>query len=524
MVGFQAGKGASPIEELGMVAETRHWTVMGKRVAAPLLALALLLAGRPAVAQQEDRFAGVRATIERALASTSVASITVAVAKDGKILWEEGFGFADREANRKADAHTMYSLASISKPITATGLMMLVEQGKVSLDKPANDYLGRGKISGLAGDARQATVRRVLSHTAGLPLHYQFFYADQSYRPPTMDETISRYGNVVFAPGSLYEYSNLGFGIIDHIVERVSGQPYAAFMRNQVFLPLGLTHTSIDIAPGLEQYAAQRYDAQKRPIPFYAFDHMGASAVYSSAHDLVRFGMFHLKNKSPEQKPILKDATIDLMHTRVPPAQYGLGWGILDNDLGFRRVSHTGGMPGVSTVLNLYPSENLAVVVLTSSGAPTGAIAQEIAAAILPAYADSLRARRAQLASGPPAAGGRAGQPPSQLNDVAGEWVGTLKTWKATVPFRLSIGSNGEVFATVGDQARVAVNQPALRNNRLSGRFTSVMPTDDVQRWAHTLALGLQLVDGVLKGQVSAQTSTEVVYYSLASYAELRRQ
>src|SRR5439155_21219821 len=120
----------------------------------------------------------------------------------------------------------LFSLASISKPITATGLMVLVQRGKVSLDRPANDYLGVGKLTGLAGDAGGATVRRVLSHTAGLPLHVQFFYSNEGVRPPTMDETIARYGILVSAPGETFRYSNLGFGIIDYIISRVSGQSY----------------------------------------------------------------------------------------------------------------------------------------------------------------------------------------------------------------------------------------------------------------------------------------------------------
>ena len=483
--------------------------------------IGLTVATQPSRAQQTDRFSSVRASIERALASSGVASAAVAVAKDGKIVWEEGFGWADREAKRRSTPNTMYSLASISKPITATGLMMLVEQGTVSLDKPANDYLGRGKLTGLAGDATQATVRRVLSHTAGLPLHYQFFYADQSYRPPTMDETIARYGNLVFAPGALYEYSNLGFGIIDHVIERQSGRPYADFMRSQVFLPLGLTHTSIDIAPGLEAEVAQRYDARGKVIPFYAFDHMGASAVYSSAHDLVRFGMFHLKNRLSEQRAILKDATLDLMHVAVPPAPYGLGWGV-GEDMGLARISHTGGMPGVSTALNLYPTENMVVTVLSSTGFPTGMIAQDIAAVLVPKYADTLRARRAFQAQ--QAGGGRGAPPPSQLNAITGEWSGTLRTWKTTGPLRISIRPDGEVSVSLGNEARAVVNQAAFRNNRLSGRFSGQIPTDDAGRWPHTISLGLQLVDGMLKGQLSAQTSTEVVYYSLASYAELKKQ
>jgi len=178
-----------------------------------------------------DPFDAVRASIRKQLVETEMPSLAVAVARDGKILWEEGFGWADREKRLPASEHTMYSLASISKPITATGLMVLVEAGKVDLDRPVNDYLGSAKLRARVGDAAQATVRRVANHSSGLPLHYQFFYADEPYRPPSMDETILRYGNLVTLPGEKYQYSNLGFGVLDYVIARVSGNSYPDFMR-----------------------------------------------------------------------------------------------------------------------------------------------------------------------------------------------------------------------------------------------------------------------------------------------------
>jgi CubicO group peptidase (beta-lactamase class C family) len=477
------------------------------------LLLAATLLPAPLVGQAADRFATVRGTIRRFLDSTGTASVAVAVAKDGKIVWEEGFGWANRERRIRADQHTMYSLASISKPITATGLMVLADRGLVDLDRPANDYLGLGKLTGLAGDAAQATLRRVLSHTAGLPLHYQFYYADRGYPPPSMDETIARYGNLVFPPGRLHEYSNLGFGIIDHIIARVSGQTYPDFMRTEVFLPLGLTRTSIDIGPGLEPYAAERYDDRQRPIPFYTFDHVGASAVYSSAHDLVRFGMFHANNRLAEQRAILKPATIDEMHRPVAPASYGLGFRVAPDDMGLLRYGHGGGMPGVATTLNIYPAENLVVVVLTNGGDRPEVIAQDLAAAMVPRYADSLRARRAR--SSPP--------PQSTVIPAAvvGEWEGTVRTWDRSVPLRLEVRANGEAFAWLGDQSRAVVNQLVFANDRLTGRFAGAIPTADVARWPHTIQVGLELIGGVLKGQVSAQAAG---FYSLASFTELRRR
>ncbi|MBX3147499.1 MAG: beta-lactamase family protein [Gemmatimonadales bacterium] len=479
-----------------------------------LLFLAVVAVAPGAAAQGTDRFAPVRATIKRILDSTGTPSIAVAVSKDGKVIWEEGFGWANREKRIPATQHTMYSLASISKPITATALMVLVDRGIVALDKPANDYLGVGKITSLAGDASGATVARVLSHTAGLPLHYRFFYNNLPYGAPSMDEAIGRYGSTVFPPGQIYEYSNLGYGIIDHIVERMGGQTYADFMRNEVFLPLGLTHTTIDIGPGLEEYAAERYDGRGRPVPFYAFDHAGASAVYSSAHDLVRFGMFHLKNKLPGQRQILKPETIDLMQRPIAPANYGLGWNT-SSDRGHRRFSHTGGMPGVSTVLHMYPDQNVTITVLTNAG-PSGLIAQEIAAVMLPGYADSLKAQRAQ-ATQPP----RRDFTPS--SDLVGEWTGTLRTWQRTVPLRLLIKPDGDVHVWLASQPRAILNNVWFNNGRLSGRFAGTIPTDDAQLWRHDVLLGLLHGNGTLRGQASAMSTDELNMGSIASYVDLRK-
>ena len=165
----------------------------------------------------------------------------------------------------------------------------------IDLDKPINDYLGDVKLNARIGNANDATVRRVGNHSSGLPLHYQSFFSNEPYQKPSYDETILRYGNIVMIPSEHYQYSNLGFGIIGYVLARVSGESYPDFMRQAVFLKLGMTHTSVDIGPGLEKFPAIRCDSKVAPIPFYDTDHPGASEVYSSAHDLVRFGMFHLR-------------------------------------------------------------------------------------------------------------------------------------------------------------------------------------------------------------------------------------
>ncbi len=478
-------------------------------------------AARNSVAAARDQFDSVRAVIRRAI-DGGLPSIAVAVAKDGRIIWEEGFGMANRERGIRAGPHTMYSLASISKPFTATAVMKLVEQGKIQLDRPANDYLGAARITGLAGDASRVTVRQVMSHTAGLPLHWQFFYSNADYRRPEMDTTISRYGIVVYPPGTVYHYSNLGYGILDYIVSRASGRSYAEYMSDEIFTPLGLTHTSVDIARGLERHAAQRYDATLKPIPFYTFDHPGGSAVYSSAHDLVRFGMFHLKNRLPGQQRILADSTVDAMQRIQTPDTtngYALGWGVARDDNGYRKVAHTGGMPGVNTVLNLYPSENLAVVVLANqSGATPFRVADEIAATLLPRYAAERAARRARQASATPAT-----QPAFPPADLAGAWTGTLRTYAGPVPIALLLQPDGDVHVTLDNQLKTLLSGASYANGVFAGNFTGTIPTEEQRRHANTVRLDLRLRDGVLRGQASAISPNGGYYYALSSYVELRR-
>jgi CubicO group peptidase (beta-lactamase class C family) len=259
-----------------------------------------------------------RKRIEQLVGSRKVPSMAVAVACNGEIIWEEGFGYADCEKKIRATAHTRYALASISKPPTATGLMILQERGLISLDSPINNYLGEAKIRARVGSAAQATVRRVACHTSGLPLHSRRFYDGNPHPLPTMDETIRRYGNLVTAPGERYQYSNLGYGLLGDVISRVSGKSYADFMHEEVFAPLGLGHTSVHVEHVLEDDPAVKYTPDGWVVPPCDSDSPGASGIYSSVHDLIRFGMFHLKNGLTDQKAIITAATIDAMHKPSP--------------------------------------------------------------------------------------------------------------------------------------------------------------------------------------------------------------
>ena len=499
---------------------------------------AMLLTAPGVVAQTAPDFSSVRDEIRRALVAWDQPSMAVAVALGGEVVWEEGFGWADRERRIAATEHTMYSLASISKPITATGLMVLVERGLVDLDAPANTYLGPARIDGRAWDAARATVRRVASHTAGLPLHYQFFYEDEPYGRPHMDETIRRYANLVTGPDERWNYSNLGYGILDYIIERVTGQSYPDFMRDEVFQPLGLTRTSVDIGPGLEDFAATRYATDQSPIPFYDFDHPGGSAAFSSAHDLVRFGMFHLGHDLDHQRRIISDASIEAMREPIresaPGDAYGLGWVMRDLPGGLLLQRHGGGMGGVRTELAIAPEENAAVVVLSNSATPlTGYISSLIWHTLFPETVpkpeppevpDPHRLAREGILEDA-ADGGAPLIEFTPMPDLAGEWVGEVDTHLGPHRLALAVDDGGRVHVQLGDDLWTLLNNARFDGEYLRGGFRGDIGTEDANRTDYVLSVELRLRGDTLNGSVTAITLPNVrLGNALTHWAELRRR
>lgn len=462
-------------------------------------------------------FTRARSVIDSVMKADRIPSVAVAVAKGDRIIWEAGVGFANVERQLQATAQTPYSLASISKPFTATGIMVLAQQGLVRLRAPVNHYLGGARVVAREGNADAVTLERILTHTAGLPLHYQFYYVDGEARPP-MDSTIRRYAVAVYPPGEAYQYSNLGYGLLDYVIARKSGMPYADFMRREVFAPLGLTSTSVGPPRAGAAVFAERYDADDKPIPYYTFDHPGASEVYSSAHDLVRFGLYHLGARLSGQRQILARETVQDMQRDVaresPDATRGLGWGIRTVN-GVRRVSHSGGMPGVSTILALYPQDQVVIAVLLnkSVSSATNAVLAELSAAMLPRFAAGLRAARVRAA--PPAA-------KPDWSPLQGEWRGFIHTYADSVP--LTITSRADTLrVSLAGAAPLRMEDATFERGVLAGRAELQLKAPDLAKQAHRTVFWLRLQDGRMSGYAAAATTTRRAYYALSSYVRLER-
>lgn len=491
-----------------------------------IIALAvLLLLDTPPLSGQGSpaaRFDSARAFIRQAMERHDLPAVAVAVALDGRILWEEGFGWADRERRVPATPHTLFSLASITKPMTATAVMRLVEQERVQLDRPANDYLAGAKIHGYRWSPEDATVRRVLSHTAGLPRHAEFVYQGEDHPARSVDEAITHYGVLVAPPGEEWVYSNLGYGILESIVERVSGRSYPDYLQAEVFEPLGMTRSRASNRAALGDAAAVRYGPDRRPLPAYDPDMRGYGVVHTSVHDLIRFGIFHLGGRLPGQRAVLREGTRRAMQQisspRVGDEAYGLGW-VIDQDNGYRRVFHDGAMPGVGTILSLYPEAKLAVAVLVNTDElPVAArISREIASAVLPRYAAAHRARTAAQA------GAAAPQAPFAPGpELLGEWRGVIRTYQDSVPLTLLVQPDGDVHVRLGEGLRTLLSDVSFHDGLLRGRFAGAIPTDDARRHPHVVELRLWMREGRLVGAVAAHAE-QGPFFDLSSYAELAR-
>jgi CubicO group peptidase (beta-lactamase class C family) len=467
---------------------------------ASVASLTALAESHPSGASKPD-FSKVRKSIQERVAR--IPSISVAVARKGEILWEEGFGWADRTNRVPATEHTMYYSASVTKSFTATALMILYERKKLDLDRPVNDYLAGAKLSSPAWNPAEATVRRVVNHTAGLTT----FNASSLPR----EDMIRRYGILFWPPGEHFDYSNLGPKIIEEVIANVSGQSYSEFMRSEVFGPLGITRASIGFDPAMEKYTARGYN------PVTGLRPPSSGGIYCSIHDLLRFGMFHLKTRAPEQKAILSNRSIDAMQNETVEAdrgnRYGLAWWIEEDRFGFRSVLAQGGTDTAQAWLRLIPSEGIAVALLCNSGnSSVKTVVDEILSTLLPVYAEKC-AQAAALTEAPKPA-----QLPSQA--FVGSWKGAIKTFRADVSLTFSIAESGEVQVQLGSQAVTVLDKPKFNKKRVAGTISGKLPIEeDGAAQANQVEFYLYLRDGALKGAAVTRPHPCLPYW-----AELKRE
>ncbi|MGH1556662.1 serine hydrolase domain-containing protein [Caulobacter segnis] len=304
-----------------------------------------------------------------------VPSTSVAIVVDGELAYAEAFGLAQLDPARPATPATRYDIGSVSKQFTAAAVMLLVQDGKLSLD----DKVGRFFPS-LAG-ADKVTVRHLLSHTAG----YRDSWQDTSEarrRPITPQAIVDRWGAMplAFEPGSAWDYSNTNYAIAGRIVETVSGQTLNQVLSERIFRPLGMT-SAIDneaVAPNAQdaaRYTRNLLGPARSVEPAARGWAFGAGGLSMTASDLARWDANVLARSllaPASYEAMMRETTL----TTGKGSGYGLGL-YVDGAPGHRRVYHNGFAPGVITENRIYPDDGVAVVV--TANAEFGMVVPDIA-------------------------------------------------------------------------------------------------------------------------------------------------
>jgi len=301
----------------------------------------------------EINFDPVRRRIQEAIARNDATGVAVAVVHGGRVVWEEGFGWANQQAGIKATPHTPFSLASITKPFTATTMMTLVAEGRLSLGDPATKYLAGCKLVGRAGNAEAVSVRLLGAHASGLPGIFECYDADEARLVPTSTALLQTYGRMAYPPGTCYEYSNIGFSALNAIAVNLVRTEFGALMHQRVLGPLRLSDSFFGSDSVRVQSGAARYDAHGRLIPQYTTSTPASGELYASAHDLAVFAQFQMRHRVKDQASILSEQAVNELHRPIFTGPSGIattfGWFKGQTPSGVPFFFKGGGDPGVAT-------------------------------------------------------------------------------------------------------------------------------------------------------------------------------
>ena len=285
------------------------------------------------------------------------------------------------------DVNTVFQTASLSKWITAWGVMALVQEGKLDLDAPVGTYLTRWALPESKFDNKRVTARRLLSHTAGLTdgLGYAGFgpnavvpSLEETLKRPDADPGVSGTIEVGYEPGTEWQYSGGGYAILQLLVEEVSGESFEGFMQRVIFRPLGMVRSSYSSTPAEGSTLATFYDIDSKPTAHYRYSAVAAVSLYTSAADLTRFIQAHLpgKNGEPIGRGVLAPATINEMWrphaSKFTEDIWGLGTCLYaSNNRGGFIVGHDGSrrQPPINTAARFNPSTGNGIVIL-ETGTP----------------------------------------------------------------------------------------------------------------------------------------------------------
>lgn len=321
--------------------------------------------------------------IRKTVADKHIVGLSVGVMQNGKVILAKGYGVRDLASNAPVTPQTMFAVGSVTKQFTCTAALMLAEQGKLSFSDPVAKWFPK------LTRASDITLLDVGGHLSGYRDYYPLDFVDQEMQQAaTADEIIDRYATrpLDFAPRSRYSYSNTGFLILGRVVEKVSGEPFGAFLTKHIFTPLSMTRTAFE--PALAGDMARGYTSFGLADPIPADPEAkgwagAAGAIYSTPVDLLTWDLSLLDHK------LISKKSYGVMTTPQRLADgrtsgYGCGQSVNDRGVAMT-LSHGGAVSGYVAQNTIIPAARSAVVLLSNTDfSPIGALNQQLVQLIMP--------------------------------------------------------------------------------------------------------------------------------------------
>jgi len=312
--------------------------------------------------------------IETQMRALHIPGVSLAVVRDGRIVKAKGYGLANIEANSAATPKTVYEIGSLTKQFTATAVMMLIEERKVSLDDKITKYFPDAPPAW-----NRITVRHLLSHTSGIQNHVAVpgylnrFKTNLSFETtPSREEILKEFFKLPseFEPGETWAYDNTGYYLLGFVVEKASGKSYYQFLHERIFKPLGMNATrSTDTRPIVPhrasgyEWAGDKFENRPPLLPTIAFS---AGTILSTVEDMAKLDAALYTEK------LLKKSSLEQMWTpaktndgALASFDYGFGW-FIDSYHSHRIVQHAGGTPGFSSVIYRFTDDKLTIIILSN--------------------------------------------------------------------------------------------------------------------------------------------------------------
>lgn len=352
-------------------------TLAGIERIAGLIFVMLLLLVQTGAAQTAAAAPDVSSSVDEflnSLVKQQRFSGSILIARDGRVLMSKGYGMANYEWDVPNTPQTLFRLGSVTKQFTAVAIMMLQEIGKLNVEDSVCKY-----VADCPAAWQPVTIRHLLTHTSGI---WNFTntpdYPKTMPLPSSVVETIARFKDkpLEFAPGERFNYSNSGYVLLGHLIEKVSGQSYEAFLREHIFGPLRMTNTGYDTAGALLKHRASGYTLRTGHLTNAPYLDMtipfAAGALYSTVEDL------YLWDQALYTEKLVKQKTLDAIFTPFKD-NYGYGFSI-DKRFGLRQISHGGAINGFTSFISRFPDERATIIVLGNiDGVSTGQIASRLA-------------------------------------------------------------------------------------------------------------------------------------------------